>query len=105
MQINKKIFRSDGVYIGFVKEGYIYSRDGIYLGWLDGKYAWDRKGFFRGVLTDIDNEKSLILLNKFSIPPTQRISKEAENIIPPPDPVPNIKPPMQLPIGIIDGFN
>lgn len=99
-----KIFKSDGRYWGFIKDDFLYSRDGLYMGWLEGKFVWDRKGFFRGVLTPIIgmSDAYYVLLNKFSIPTTQRTPKETGNVSPL-DPLPSIKS-IVLPTGVIDGF-
>lgn len=94
----KNIFRSDGRYLGFIKDDFLYSRDGIYLGWIEGQIAWDKNGNFRGVLID-----KYILLDKYTIPPTTRTPKISPNVMAPTNPPANI-PPVNPPTGLIDGF-
>ena len=96
------IYKSNGVYLGFISDGYIYSRDGDYLGWLDGNISWDISGKFRGILNVI-NGSNYILMDKFAILPLPRMPKTPlmKPVIP--NPPPNITP-IQLPVGFIDGF-
>ena len=98
---NSFVYRSNGYYLGFIKDGFLFDPNGIYLGWLEGKFVWDKRGFFRGVLTSIE-DKNYILLEKFSILPTPRSPKTANNVAPL-DPPPNIRP-INLPVDIVDGF-
>jgi len=30
------IFKSNGIYLGFLHMGNVFSRDGVYLGWVEG---------------------------------------------------------------------
>jgi len=98
---NPYVYKSNGYYLGFIRNGFLFDPNGIQLGWLEGKFVWDKKGFFRGVLTLIEN-KNYILLEKFSISPTPRTPKITNNVIPL-NPPPNTKP-ISLPTEIIDGF-
>lgn len=95
------IFKSNGHYLGFIKNGFLFNPNGIYLGWLDGKFIWDKKGFFRGILINLEG-KNYILLEKFSMLPPSRSPKIVENIVPL-VPQPSIKR-ISLPVDMIDGF-
>ncbi len=100
--MNKKIFKSNGNYLGFISNDYIFSRDGVYLGWLEGNLFWHSNGNFGGSLTEINGSLYLII-NRLQIPPIPRIPK-----LPPLPPLPPVPPinimPIQLPIGYVDAF-
>ncbi|MEK7613802.1 MAG: 4-fold beta flower protein [Patescibacteria group bacterium] len=94
------IFRSNGIYIGFISsDGILFSRDGEYLGWVEDDFVWDSKGKFRGQLWN----NRYIILNKFAVSPIPRTPRLAPlNPIIPPPPV-NI-PAVALPTGWSDAF-
>jgi hypothetical protein len=96
------IFKSSGIYLGFVSNGFIFSRDGLYLGWLEGEFAWDASGNFRGILFE-RNEHKYIVTNRFSVPPVPRSPKsEPQTPVLPAPPI-NIVP-ISLPVGFVDAF-
>jgi hypothetical protein len=35
------IYKSNGNYFGFIRNGYLYSRDGVCLAWVEDDYVWD----------------------------------------------------------------
>ena len=94
------IYKSNGFYFGFIKNGFLFSRDGIYCGWIERGFVWDEKGHFRGVLTD----NKYILVKRFAIPPISRTPKIAPAKEIPPAPPANIAP-IALPPELIDAFN
>lgn len=97
------IYKTNGFYFGFIKNGFLFSRDGIYMGWVEGNFVWDLKGKFRGVVTEINGNK-YIILNRLSIPPAPKTPKlpSASEISPPQQS--NIVP-INLSPELIDGFN
>ncbi len=97
------IFKSNGIYLGFIRGGFLYSRDGEYLGWMEGSFVWDNGGNFRGVLTLISGNY-YILLNKLGIPPVPKPPRQPPKYpISLPGPKANTAP-IQLSIGLVDGF-
>lgn len=70
------IYKSNGLYFGFITNGYLYSRDGIYLGWIEGQFVWDTRGQFRGAIVDVAGNK-LILIKRFTLVPPQRTPRPA----------------------------
>ncbi len=99
---NNFIFKSSGIYLGFISNGFIFSRDGIYLGWLDGEFAWDTDGKFRGIIMK-QNGNRYIVMNKFAVPPVPRSPRPepAKPVLP--NPPANI-PPIPLSVGYKDAF-
>ena len=93
------IFRSTGIYIGFILNGMLFSRDGEYLGWIEDNFVWDSRGKFRG---QIWNE-NYIIFNKFAVSPIPRIPRPypPTPVLPPP---PANLPAIILPTGWIDAF-
>ncbi len=100
------IFKSEGNYLGFIRNNFVFSRDGIYLGWVEQidhhQAIWDSEGKFRGLLIE-KNSNHYILTRKFEMPPFSRTPKKIENVQIPPDPPPNV-PPMTLPVDFEDAF-
>jgi hypothetical protein len=97
------VYKSNGFYLGYIRNGYLISRDGVYLGWIEGNYAWDSRGLFRGMLSDINNHK-YILFDRFALPPVPRTPKNMPALGPIPTPPSNIAP-ITLPVQMVDGFN
>src|SRR3989344_5551868 len=85
------IYKINGFYFGFIRNGFLFSRDGIYMGWVEGKFVWDKTGKFRGIVTDINNYK-YILINRLSMPPIPRMAKVPPIPEIPPMPQANIVP-------------
>jgi hypothetical protein len=100
MSTEQFIYKSNGNYLGFIRDGLIFSRDGIYLGWIEAPYVWDASGRFRGILF----ENKYILNNKLTIPAISRPAKIVPNAATIPNSPPNVNP-IQLPIGVEDSFN
>jgi len=100
------IFKSNGNYLGFIRNDLVYSRDGIYLGWVEqmekDQIVWDSEGKFRGLLLK-RNGYCYILTRKFEMPPVSRTPKKTPSIQTPPDPPRNI-PPISLPVDLEDAF-
>mgnify|MGYP001559157759 CR=1 FL=1 len=96
------IYKSIGQYLGFIMGGNLFSRDGIYLGWIEEGYVWDSHGQFKGELKDI-NDNSYILKNMFAVPPIPKIPKQTPPLPSLPAPKANI-PPIIPPTGYKDGF-
>lgn len=97
------IYKSTGLYIGFILQDNFFSWDGKFLGWLDNQsFIWDRDGNFRGQLVE-KNGIHYILRNSFQIPP---LSKPARSVSPSPiPPTPSAPvPSIILPIGVEDAF-
>lgn len=96
----KLIFRTNGIYIGFIKNNYIFSRDGEYLGWVEeNNFCWDLKGRFKG---QIYMDK-YIILNQFTVIPLPRMPKMPPITPALPNPPANIVP-ISLPVGFVDSF-
>jgi hypothetical protein len=94
----KYIFKSNGIYLGFVQGDYLFSRDGEYLGWIEGNLVWDKTGDYRGYL-----EGDYILRNLYSIKPVPRVPRVTP--VSQPLPVPPVnKVPMILSVGVTDAF-
>jgi hypothetical protein len=97
------VYRSGGIYLGFISNNYLFSRDGVYMGWIDGNYVWDSFGRFRGTLINRDGYK-YIWYNQLVMPPNNRTPKTAPtNITPPTNPVAVISP-VNPPVGYKDSF-
>lgn len=94
------VFRSNGIYVAFIMNNFLYSRDGAYLGWVEGNYVWDSSGQFRGVLTELNGNK-YILRDKFMLLPVPRVPKATPTSVALPAPVANIAP-ISLPVHLID---
>jgi hypothetical protein len=97
------IFLSNGNYLGFINNGYLYSRDGQYLGWLEGDFVWDSSGRFRGALIDVNNNK-YVVINTLAVQPLPRVPRAnpmGQTVLPPPPP--NVSP-IALPVGFKDGY-
>lgn len=99
---NKSIFKLNGFYLGFIRNGHLFSRDGLPLGWIEGKFVWDYSGRFRGVVVEA-NGTSYIVINRFSLPPTQRSPKPIPSPEIPPVPQSNISP-ISMPVQFSDGY-
>lgn len=93
------IFRSNGIYIGFISNGIFFSRDGEYLGWVEDGFVWDSKGKFRG---QIWNEY-YIIFNKFAVSPIPRVPRITPSVPALPPPPANISA-TALPPGWSDAF-
>ncbi|MBI2104548.1 MAG: hypothetical protein HYT90_03055 [Candidatus Omnitrophica bacterium] len=101
----KHVYKTNGNYLGFFKEGLLFSRDGDHLGWIEGELVWDLQGRFRGILFTPEKEKNIhyIIRNRLSLEPITRPTKpKVDTIAPPPAPE-NVKP-ITLPVQIVDAF-
>ena len=99
------LYRLNGYYFGFIKDGLLFSRDGEYLGWVEGKYVWDSSGKFRGVIfSPKSSEHKYIIRDRLSMPPVTRPPKPVAAPTPPPAPPPNI-PAISLPVEWVDAFD
>lgn len=96
------IFKTNGVYLGFIHENNIFNRDGIYLGWLENQFAWGSDGQYRGQLKNI-GDSSYILRNIYSAPPVPKTPRSIPTPPPIPNPPPNIAP-ISPDIGLKDAF-
>jgi hypothetical protein len=94
------IFKTTGVYLGFIKDGNLFSRDGEYLGWVEGTHVWDKAGRFRGQLW---NGNKYIISNRFAVAPVPRPPKPVPPSTPLPAPPANIAA-VPLPTGWLDSF-
>lgn len=97
------IYRSNGNYLGFISDKYIFSWDGNYLGWIDNQnFVWRKNGNFAGKLQEISGV-NYILRNTLQIIP---ISKSPRTLpLTPAPPTPKVKiAPVQTPIGWEDSF-
>lgn len=97
------IYKSNGTYLGFIWNNFLFSRDGEYLGWLEGTAVWDKHGTYRGQLFE-QGGNTFIIVNQLIIQPVPRNPK----LLPPlrpalPNPPPNVSP-INLPIGFVDAF-
>lgn len=97
------IFKTNGNYLGFVNNDFLFSRDGVYLGWLEGNFVWDKSGNFRGSLMDL-SAHHYILSNKFAVPPIPKTPIIAP-ITPPLPPPPSNIAAAPAPFGLLDAFN
>lgn len=97
------IYKTNGFYFGFIKNGFLFSRDGIYLGWVEGDFVWDLRGKFRGAVTEVAGH-NYILLNRLSIAPAPRIPKAPLAPEMSLTPQSNIAP-VSLSPELVDGFN
>ena len=94
------IFKSNGLYLGFISNGNLFSRDGEYLGWVEDDFVWDAKGRFRGQIL----AGKYIAFNQFAVPPIPRVPRVAP-IAPILPASPSANPaPISLPPGWSDGF-
>ena len=100
--MSKIIFKSSGIYLGFIDNDFLFSRDGQYLGWLEGAHVWGADGQYRGNLNET-NGNLYILRNMFVSMPIPRPPKISPNSPSLPQPPANINP-IQLPIGFVDAF-
>ena len=101
-ETTKTIFKSNGIPLGFISNGFLFSRDGLYLGWLEGSHAWDASGQYRGQLME-QSGHSYILRNKYKISPVPKIPRTQPTA--PAIPVSHIPiAPIALPIGWEDAF-
>ena len=89
------IFRSTGIYIGFVANGTLFTRDGEYLGWVEGPYAWDASGRFRGQFWG----DGYLIVNRFAVPPVPKLPR-----VPPSRPMLPNPPPNRLPVALPTGW-
>lgn len=97
------IYKTNGFYLGFIRNGFLFSGQGVYMGWVEGNFVWDSKGRFRGIITEINGHK-YIILNRLSISPVARPPKLPQNQEIPPNPQPNIVR-ITLSPELSDGFN
>jgi hypothetical protein len=93
------IFKSNGIYLGFIENGNLFSRDGAFLGWMDNVHAWDSSGRYRGQRWN----QRYIITNTFALAPLPRPPRQAPSVPPLPDPPANIHP-ITLPTGWKDAF-
>jgi hypothetical protein len=97
------IYKTNGFYFGFVRNGFLFSAQGVYLGWIENNFVWDAAGKFRGAITDINGAK-YIIVNRLMISPAPRTPKLPPNQEIPPNPQPNIIP-ITLSPELSDGFD
>lgn len=91
------LFKSTGIYAGFIYEGNIFSRDGEYFGWVEGTNVWDRNGNYRGQIY-LGN---YVVKSLFVISPVPRVPKATPATPQFPNPPPN-RLPITLPVGFVD---
>jgi len=96
------IHRSNGIYLGFVKDDNLFSRDGVYMGWLESDFVWDSRGQFRGVVLKI-GDVNYMVMDRFVMSPPQRSAKPIPSTPVVPNPPPNIQP-IELPVKLRDAF-
>ena len=100
--MNTPFFRTTGIYIGFIFNGFVFSRDGEYLGWQEGQNIWGKDGQFKGSVYEL-NGAHYILKNRFQISPIPRMPKLPP--LPPTPPIPQLnKLPILVGIGLEDAF-
>ena len=99
------VYKINGNYFGFIKDGLLFSRDGEHLGWVEGQLVWDLHGKFRGLLFKPREDESVIYIirDRLSMPPITRPPKQKAGTIPPP-PSPDQLKPITLPVQTIDAF-
>jgi len=99
------IFKSSWQYLGFIKNGNIFSWNGQYLGWIESGYVWDVSGQFKGEIKEI-NGHSYILRNMYVLPPLPKTPKghASDEPLPAVPPQMNITPISSPEIGWVDGF-
>jgi hypothetical protein len=93
------IFKSNGIYIGFIFNGVLFSRDGEYWGWVEDNFVWDSRGNFKGQIWN----QQYIIFNKFAVSPIPRMPRPAPPTPVLPLPQANI-PAVALPTGWVDAF-
>lgn len=93
------IFRTNGIYLGFILNDSLFSRDGEYLGWIENDFVWDSKGRFRGKKF----QDKYIIFNRFAVPPVSRQPRPVLNVPAIPPPPVNLQP-IVLPPGWVDSF-
>ena len=97
------IYKSSGLYIGFILQDNFFRWDGKYLGWLDNQnFIWDKDGNFRGQLVE-KNGNHYALKNSFQIPPVSKPARPVPVTPIPPTPSGPVSP-ISLPIGEEDAF-
>lgn len=98
------IFKSSGIYFGFIINNYLFSRDGVYLGWLENNLVWDgQTGQFRGQLHKM-NEYFYVVINLYALRPLPKkpVTPPSSPVSPLPSHI-NISA-ITLPIGFQDAF-
>ena len=98
----KAIYKSNGSYLGFIKDTFLFSRDGLPLGWIENKLVWDSNGNFRGIIFESVGN-NYIVKPRFVMPPIPRPPKPIPSIPALPAPQANI-PPIILPTEFSDAF-
>jgi len=97
------IYKSSGIYLGFIHNNYLFSRDGIYLGWMNGQnYVWDTHGNYAGQLKQY-NARNYIVRHVYNLAPVSKFPQPMPVTPALPNPPPNV-PPIPLPIGEQDAF-
>lgn len=101
-QLPNHIYKTSGIYLGFLNNDLLFSRDGDYLGWTEGQFVWDSTGKFRGMIAEIKGNK-YILKDRFSMPPLTKPPKAVNTAVNPPTAPANIAP-ITLPVNLVDAF-
>ena len=97
------IYRINGQYLGFVRDGILYDSLGTYLGFQVDDNFWNSHGQFCGQLYTT-NGYSYILKYQFNIPPNPQAPKYNPNFIGElPTSLPPINP-ILVNVGFKDGF-
>lgn len=95
------VFKSNGNYLGFIRNNFLFSRDGNYLGWLDNNFIWDSHGRFRGMLTNIQGNY-YIVSNRFTLKPAPHTPRTSISQSAAPNK--NNITPISLPLNLEDAF-
>lgn len=93
------IFRTNGMYLGFMLNSFLFSRDGEYLGWIENNYFWNSEGKFLGQIW----QEKYIIFNQFAVPPVPKNPRIAPTTPAIPPPPANISP-TTLSTGWKDAF-
>jgi hypothetical protein len=68
------LFAWSGEYVGFVRNGRMFSREGNYFGWIDeDRRVWSSSGAYMGNYVD----GGYVLRNRLKIAPVNRVPKVA----------------------------
>jgi hypothetical protein len=99
------VFKSSGIYLGFISGTSLFSRDGEYLGWIEGLHVWDPQGRYRGQLWSAvpNSPNKYVITNRFRVAPVPRPAKPIPAKPPLPAPPANLAP-VILPTGWADAF-
>jgi len=98
-----QIYKSTGLYLGFIYNQNLFSRDGNYLGWVNGQnYVWDKNGNYAGQLKQYNGRYSIVK-HIYDLSPVSKIPQPFPETPILPNPPPNL-PEISLPVGEVDAF-